>query len=480
VTTVEELEAWVKDKDHPVLDMEPMEAKERAPEPEAETIAQAEAIVDKAMAEPEKEAELEAEAPAPVDTAPTIEKPTAPPAPVAPPAVPGSLEERVDRLERSVKTLIGSLVGALAELGGDVPEIQVAATPAAPVEAPPVVEPEPAAPIVELPPDKAWVPDGTATDILKEGWSGTVREVTLGATAADGGTRTSVITVGGETAMPFMDFEGTMPNKPVIAVEIKDRRPDDWSELLAQKWGSAMDDPGEWAKAAEAAGAELLVMTLSLTDAEGNPTKPEDAVAAVKKVLEATGLPVAVFGPGQIDADNELLVPISDAFKGERLLLGLCEDNNYRTIAASAMANGHVVNARTAMDVNLAKQLNILINDMGLPLDRIIMDPTTGALGYGFEYGYSVMERLRLAALQGDSMTQMPMLVTPGEECWKAKESKVGDGVPEEWGDWEERAITWETLTSVMLVESGANIVVVRHPESLKRTQEAIEDLTGK
>ena len=190
-------------------------------------------------------------------------------------------------------------------------------------------------------------------------------------------------------------------------------------------------------------------------------------------------MPVAVFGPGQSDVDNELLVPVSDAFKGDRLLLGLCEDKNYRTIAASAMANGHLVNARTAMDVNLAKQLNILINDMGLPLDRIIMDPTTGALGYGFEYGYSVMERLRLAALQGDSMTQMPMLVTPGEECWKAKESKVGEGVPEEWGDWAERAITWETLTSVMLIESGANIVVLRHPESLNRTQEAIEDLTG-
>jgi acetyl-CoA decarbonylase/synthase complex subunit delta len=315
--------------------------------------------------------------------------------------------------------------------------------------------------------------------VLKESWSGSVREVTVGALAADGGTRTSVITVGGETAMPFMDFEGAMPNKPVVAVEIKDRRPDDWSDLLVEKWGDAMNDPGEWAKAAEAAGAQMILMTLSLTDADGNPTKPEDAVAAVKKVLEATGLPVAIFGPGQAEPDNELLVPISDAFKGERLLLGLCEDKNYRTIAASAMANGHVVNARTAMDVNLAKQLNILINDMGLPLDRIIMDPTTGALGYGFEYGYSVMERLRLAALQGDSMTQMPMLVTPGEECWKAKESKVGEGVPEEWGDWAERAITWETLTSVMLIESGANIVVLRHPESVKRTHEAIEDLTG-
>jgi acetyl-CoA decarbonylase/synthase complex subunit delta len=285
--------------------------------------------------------------------------------------------------------------------------------------------------------------------------------------------------VGGETAMPFLDFEGSFPNKPAIAIEIKDRRPDDWSELLIGKWGDVMDDPGEWAKAAEAAGADMILLSLSLNDADGNPTTPEDAVASVRKVLEATGLPVAVFGPGQVDADNTLLVPISDSFKGERLLLGVCEDKNYRTISASAMANGHLVNARTAMDVNLAKQLNILINDLGLPLERIIMDPTTGALGYGFEYGYSVMERLRLAALQGDSMTQMPMLVTPGEECWKAKESKVGEGVPEEWGTWEERGINWETLTSVMLIESGANIVVLRHPESLKRTRAAIEDLTG-
>jgi acetyl-CoA decarbonylase/synthase complex subunit delta len=131
------------------------------------------------------------------------------------------------------------------------------------------------------------------------------------------------------------------------------------------------------------------------------------------------------------------------------------------------------------MDVNLAKQLNILISDMGLPADRILMDPTTGALGYGFEYGYSVMERLRLAALQGDGMTQLPMIVTPGEETWKAKESKVGEGVPEEWGEWCERAVTWETLTATMLIESGADVVVLRHPESARRVHMAILDLAN-
>ena len=168
---------------------------------------------------------------------------------------------------------------------------------------------------------------------------------------------------------------------------------------------------------------------------------------------------------------------ISTRFKGERLLLGVCEDKNYRTIVASAMADGQLVVARTAMDVNLAKQLNILITDMGLSAENIVMDPTTGALGYGFEYGYSVMERLRIAALQGDAMTQFPMMVTPGEECWKTKESKVGHDVPETWGDWETRAIAWETTTAIMLAESCADLIVLRHPESVKRTKEAIDDL---
>jgi acetyl-CoA decarbonylase/synthase complex subunit delta len=131
------------------------------------------------------------------------------------------------------------------------------------------------------------------------------------------------------------------------------------------------------------------------------------------------------------------------------------------------------------MDVNLAKQLNILIGDMQLPMDRVLMDPTTGALGYGIEYGYSVMERLRLAALQGDSMTQMPMVVTPGQEAWKTKEAKASEGVPSTWGDWEERSINWEVLTATSLIEAGADIVVLRHPESVRRVRAMIDAMVG-
>lgn len=316
-----------------------------------------------------------------------------------------------------------------------------------------------------------------ALEFPKDKWSGSVQEVVIGATAADGGTRTTTVKVGGETTMPFIHFEAHTPNPPVLALEIKDYKPEDWSNLLLDVWGEAANDPGTWAKAAEEAGADLILLSLSLTTPDGTPNTPAAAEKAAKAVLEATGLPLMVYGPGQAELDNELLVPVANACQGERIVIGLCEDKNYRTLVATAMANGHLVTGRTPMDVNLSKQLNILIKDAGLPMDRILMDPTTGALGYGIEYGYSVMERLRMAALRGDAMTQSPMIVSVGFETWKTKESKVGDDVPKSWGDWKERAIAWETITAITLIESGADIVVLRHPESLKRVRAAIQNL---
>lgn len=317
-------------------------------------------------------------------------------------------------------------------------------------------------------------------EIPKEKYSGKVREVTIGATKEEGGTRTKTITVGGDAALPFMHFEGTIPHPPAIAIEVQDRKPGDWSPVLMEVWNAVADEPAKWAQAAEAAGADLILLKLNATQADGSPNTPARAKQVVRAVLNATGLPLIVFGPGQADLDNELLVPVAEEAKGERIVLGVAEDKNYRTIVAAAMANDHLVNARAPMDVNLSKQLNILIHDMGLPLERILMDPTTGALGYGIEYGYSVMERLRLAALQGDGMTQQPMLVTPGEEAWRVKESKVGADVPAMWGDWQERAIHWETITAAALIETGANIVVLRHPEAVKRVKEMIAKLMAK
>jgi len=319
-----------------------------------------------------------------------------------------------------------------------------------------------------------------AVEIPKKKWVGQVREVVLGATETEGGTRSKTVTIGGQRTLPFLDFEAPMPNPPRVAVEIKDHRPADWSPILLEAWGEAVDDPATWANAAEQLEVDLLVLSLSLTDASGQETTAQQAASSVRKVLDATGLPLVVFGPGQMDKDIELLVAVAEEAAGERIGLGVCDDKNYKTIAAAALAHGHLVDARTAMDVNLSKQLNILISDVGLPLDRVIMDPTTGALGYGMEYGYSAMERLRLAALQGDSMTQQPMLVTPGEEAWRVKEAKVGEDVPEAWGDWEERGISWETLTATTLLHSAADIVVLRHPESVRRIKNMISKLWNK
>lgn len=316
-------------------------------------------------------------------------------------------------------------------------------------------------------------------EIPKEKWSGKVREVTLGATAEQGGTRSHTITVGGETTLPFLGFEGAMPHRPVVAIEIADSKPGDWSALLERVWGSVMEDAGAWAKAAEEAGADLIALTFILNGPDGEPNTAANARATIRKVLDATGLPLIVSGPGQAEVDNELIVAVAEEAAGERLVLGLCEDRNYRTIVAAALGHGHLVQARSPMDVNLAKQLNILISDMQLPLDRVVMDPTTGALGYGIEYGYSVMERLRLAALQGDSMTQLPIIVTAGQEAWKTKEAKVNEGVPGAWGDWEERSINWEVLTGTSLIEAGADIVVLRHPESVRRVRAMVDAMVG-
>jgi len=314
-------------------------------------------------------------------------------------------------------------------------------------------------------------------EVPKDTWPGAVKAVTLGATAQDGGTRTSTVTVGGERTLPFLHFEDTPPHRPVMALEITPVTPRDWSAAVLEAWGDVVDDPGRWAEACGSAGADLVVLLLGLEDADGGPISPDFAVRSVRKVLEGTGLPLIVQAPGQAEVDNALLTAVADATKGERLALGLCEEGNYRTIVAAAMANEHLVVTRTPMDVNLAKQLIILVTDMGLPLERILMDPSTGALGYGIEYGYSVMERLRLAALQGDAMTQLPLVVTPGFEAWKTKEAKVGEGVPDAWGDWRERAVSWETVTAVALIEAGADVVVLRHPESLARVKGAVDGL---
>jgi len=317
----------------------------------------------------------------------------------------------------------------------------------------------------------------TPVEIPVEKWPGAVREVTLGSSYG-GGTRGNTVTVGGETALPFLGFEGAMPNRPMLAVEVVDMHPDDWSAELQAAWGDAMDDAAVWAQKAVEAGADLIALKLRSCHPDQGDSSCDSAVRTVERVLAAVPVPLIVYGPGAADKDNEVLVAVAEKTKGEQLALGLCEDKNYRTIVAAALGNGHAVIAQTPIDVNLAKQLNILISDMGLPLERVLMDPNTGALGYGLEYTYSVMERLRLAALMGDTMTQQPMICTAGEEAWRQKEARAEGDVPEAWGALAERGVAWEIATATTVLEAGADIVVLRHPASVSTMRAAIDDLT--
>jgi acetyl-CoA decarbonylase/synthase, CODH/ACS complex subunit delta len=312
----------------------------------------------------------------------------------------------------------------------------------------------------------------TAVEIPKENWTGTVREVTLGASDG-GGTRTSTVTVGGEKTLPFLHYEAEVPNKPVVACEVCAARPD-WPVGLTKAWGDLLGDPAAWAAKGVELGAELIALKLNNAHPDGGDASADDCVAVVKSVLGAVGVPLIVYGPGVVDKDNEVLVAVAEAAKGERLALATCEEKNYRTIVAAALGNGHAVIGQTPIDVNLAKQLNILISDMGLDLERVLMDPTTGAVGYGIEYTYSVMERLRNASLMGDSMTQQPMICTAGEESWRQKESRVPDGVPEAWGDYDTRSVVWEVSTATALLNAGADILVLRHPDTIAQVQKGI------
>lgn len=311
-------------------------------------------------------------------------------------------------------------------------------------------------------------------EIPLEKWTGKIREVKLGG----GGRKT--ITIGGESTLPFLHFEGAMPNRPAVAIEVHDRPPADWAAPLKAAWGDALDDPAKWAKKAVEYGADLIVFYLKSAHPDAANTGPNEAVANVNKVLSAVDVPLIVIGPYVAAKDNEVLIPVANAAAGQRLALGFCEEKNHRTIVAACIANGHACIAKTPIEINLAKQLNILISDVGLSPDSIIMDPTTGALGYGLEYTYSVMERLRLAALGGDSMTAMPMFCAVGEEAWRAKEAVAAEGVPAAWGDYNVRSVLWEEITAVALLNTGADIVALRHPRSVEQAKKVITSLMKK
>jgi len=317
-----------------------------------------------------------------------------------------------------------------------------------------------------------------AVELLKEKWSGQVNELTIGATEEDGGTRTSTVTVGGETALPYLHFEGEFPNKPVVAFEISDEEPEDMPEPLVEAWSDVWADPVDWAKkCVEEYDAELLALKLDSTNPNGQDASAEDAVETVNAVLEAVGVPLIILGCDDVEKDNEVLKAVAAATEGENLLFGIADEDNYKTLAGACMIHGHSIVAQSPVDVNICKQLNILLTDMGVKEDRIVIDPIISGLGYGMEYSYSIMERIRLGALRDDKMLSMPIITFISGEAWKAKEASTPQDEMEGWGDLNVRGPLWETLTATPLLQAGANILVVSHPKTAENIKKHVEDL---
>lgn len=302
--------------------------------------------------------------------------------------------------------------------------------------------------------------------------SGAIREVTLG---ADGHT----VAIGGERALPFHGFDGELPHRPRIAMEVFDVVPDGWPEALTVALGETANDPAAWAvRCVEEWGADMVCVQLAGTDPNGADRTPEQAAETVAAVVSAVDVPVVVYGSGNAEKDAEVLKKVAEAVSDTVLAIGSATEDNYKPITAAAMGYGHVVIAETPIDVNMAKQLNILMTQMGLPAERILIDPSVGAVGYGIEYAYTVMERLRLAALnQNDDMTQMPMICNLGKEAWRAKEARATIDEEPTWGDAAKRGVMWETTTAVALALAGADVLVMRHPDAVATVRTAIDGL---
>lgn len=317
-----------------------------------------------------------------------------------------------------------------------------------------------------------------ALQIIKEKNTGRINSLTIGAMKDAGGTRTSIVTVGGDTALPFLHFEGEFPYKPVIAMEVQSRLPEQWNEAVKAHFADVLGDPTAWAKkCVEKYGAELICLKLSGADPDLENHTPEQCVKIVKDILAAVGVPLIIVGSGNEEKDNQIIPLVAEATSGENLLFGVAEQENYKSIVAAAMVHKHNVIALTPCDINLCKQLNILITEMGLPLDKIIVDPGAGGLGYGIEYTFSILERGRLGALQGDKMLSTPIIVTVGHEAWRAKEANASGNEFPAWGNQVERGILWEAMTATALLQGGVHIIVMRHPEAVDLVRKNIAEM---
>jgi acetyl-CoA decarbonylase/synthase complex subunit delta len=253
--------------------------------------------------------------------------------------------------------------------------------------------------------------------------------------------------------------------------------PEEWPEAALSPFKDVISDPAAWAKkCVDEYGADMIVLQLKSTDPNGNDASADEAAATVRKVLDAIDVPLIIWGTANVEKDEEVLKKIAEECQGKNLILGPVEDKNHKGIGAAAMGFGHTIIASSPIDVNLAKQCNILLENLGVSMDKLIVDPTTGGLGYGLEYSYSVMERIRMAALaQGDDKLQLPLINNLGNEVWKCKEAKQPVDEAPILGDPEKRGILMEAVGAVAYLMGGSDVLIMRHPESIRLVKAYID-----
>ncbi|MBM3155497.1 MAG: acetyl-CoA decarbonylase/synthase complex subunit delta [Chloroflexi bacterium] len=291
-----------------------------------------------------------------------------------------------------------------------------------------------------------------------ETYTGKVAEVVIG--KGD-----KAIKIGGESVLPFHFFEGTIANRPRLALEVLDAEPEGWAQWLIAPYKDVTKDPVAWAKKTLGYGADLVMLRLVSTDPGGANASADKAAATVKQVAAAISTPLVVYGSGDENKDIEVLAKVAEACSGEGLLLGPVVKENYEPISKAAMEHGHSIVAQSPLDINLEKELNVkLLKSM--PANRIVIDPLSSALGYGMEYSFTIMERTKhIGVMFGDNTMQMPIIADLGAECWKTKQAKES----------EKQGLLWESITALSLLLAGANLLVMRHPETCKLMKEAIE-----
>jgi acetyl-CoA decarbonylase/synthase complex subunit delta len=308
--------------------------------------------------------------------------------------------------------------------------------------------------------------------IPKTTYNGKVKEIKLGPDNHS-------ITVGGENCFPFYLFEGSMPNKPRIAMEVWDMTPDDWPIAALEPFKDVISDPVAWAnKCISEYGAEMICLQLISTDPNGLNRSAAEAAALARKVADAISVPLIVWGTANMEKDTEVLRAVAEACQGKNVILGPLEEKDYKKIGAAAIGYRQTVIASSPIDINLAKQLNILLGNLGIPENMLVMDPTVSSIGYGIEYCYSVMERIRSAGLtQGDDKLQYPLICNISKETWKAKEARILEQDDPKMGDAKKRGILMEAISALILALAGGNILVMRHPEAIKLLKGLIDEL---